>query len=71
MELGVLLLALPNQPPHGAVRIAVAGTPDEPVRSLPDPLAEDALIDRVIDRLDERMREQSIRHLGFTGGLTP
>ncbi len=35
----------------------------------PDPFADDALIDRVIDRLDERLRELSIRHLGFTGGL--
>jgi hypothetical protein len=34
-----------------------------------DPLAEEALVDRVIDRLDERLRELSIRHLGFTGGL--
>lgn len=28
------------------------------------------LLDRLLDRWEERLREQAIRHLGFTGGLT-
>jgi hypothetical protein len=37
---------------------------------LPDPTREDVLLDRLLDRFEERLREQAIRHLGFTGGLT-
>jgi hypothetical protein len=37
---------------------------------LPDPAREDVLLDRLLDRFEERLREQAIRHLGFTGGLT-
>src|SRR5262249_25906654 len=35
-----------------------------------DPLGEELLLDRLLDRFEERLREQAIRHLGFTGGLT-
>ena len=38
--------------------------------TLPDPTREDVLLDRLLDRFEERLREQAIRHLGFTGGLT-
>jgi hypothetical protein len=38
--------------------------------ALPDPAREDVLLDRLLDRFEERLREQAIRHLGFTGGLT-
>ena len=38
--------------------------------TLPDPAREDVLLDRLLDRFEERLREQAIRHLGFTGGLT-
>jgi len=37
---------------------------------LPDLAREDVLLDRLLDRFEERLREQAIRHLGFTGGLT-
>jgi hypothetical protein len=40
------------------------------VSPLPDAAREDVLLDRLIDRFEERLREQAIRHLGFTGGLT-
>ena len=43
-----------------------AGTASTP----PDPTREDVLLDRLLDRFEERLREQAIRHLGFTGGLT-
>lgn len=36
-----------------------------------DPTDDDVLLlDRLLDRWEERLREQAIRHLGFTGGLT-
>jgi hypothetical protein len=38
--------------------------------TLPDATREDVLLDRLLDRFEERLREQAIRHLGFTGGLT-
>ena len=38
--------------------------------ALPDAAREDVLLDRLLDRFEERLREQAIRHLGFTGGLT-
>ena len=38
--------------------------------TLPDPTREDVLLDRLLDRFEERLREHAIRHLGFTGGLT-
>lgn len=34
-----------------------------------DPVDEEVLLDRLLDRFEERMREQAIRHFGFTGGL--
>jgi hypothetical protein len=34
----------------------------------PDPAWEEVLFDRLLDRWEERLREQTIRHLGFTGG---
>ena len=37
---------------------------------MPDPLREEILLDRLLDRFEERLREQAIRHLGLTGGLT-
>jgi hypothetical protein len=38
--------------------------------TLPDAAREDVLLDRLLDRFEERLREQAIRHHGFTGGLT-
>jgi hypothetical protein len=35
-----------------------------------DAAQEEILLDRLFDRLEERLRDQAIRHLGFTGGLT-
>jgi len=36
-----------------------------------DPAHDDVLLlDRLLDRWEERLREQAIRHLGFSGGLT-
>jgi hypothetical protein len=37
---------------------------------LRNPLSEELLLDRLLDRFEERLREQAIRQLGFTGGLT-
>lgn len=34
-----------------------------------DPASDDILLDRLLERWQERLREQAIRHLGFTGGL--
>jgi hypothetical protein len=33
-----------------------------------DPVWEEELFDRFMDRFEERMREQAIRQLGITGG---
>lgn len=38
--------------------------------SAADRAHDDVLLDRLLDRWEERLREQAIRHLGFTGGLT-
>jgi ABC-type uncharacterized transport system YnjBCD ATPase subunit len=35
-----------------------------------DAAQEEVLLDRLVDRLEERLRDQAIRQLGFTGGLT-
>ena len=55
----------------------VGSLADTPVPSLsgaepamPDPAREEILLDRLLDRLEERLRDEAIRHLGFTGGLT-
>jgi len=42
----------------------------QPALAPPDPVREEILLDRLLDRFEERLREQAIRHLGFTGGLT-
>ena len=39
-----------------------------PLARIQDPAWEEVLLDRLLDRFEERLREQSIRHLGFTGG---
>jgi len=39
-----------------------------PPGGIQDPAWEEVLFDRLLDRWEERLREQSIRHLGFTGG---
>ena len=37
--------------------------------SAPDPAWEDSLLERLLDRWEDRIRAQSIRQCGFTGGL--
>jgi hypothetical protein len=32
--------------------------------------AEEMLVDRILDRLDDRMRDESIRRFGLSGGVT-
>ena len=63
-------------PPAGN-DVAVGSRTEPPVPStsesapaMPDPLREEILLDRLLDRFEERLREQAIRHLGLTGGLT-
>lgn len=38
--------------------------------AIADPASDDILLDRLLERWQERLREQAIRHLGFTGGLS-
>ncbi|HTT38614.1 MAG TPA: hypothetical protein VMH32_13205 [Burkholderiales bacterium] len=45
-------------------------TGPQPALAPLDPLREEILLDRLLDRFEERLREQAMRHLGFTGGLT-
>jgi hypothetical protein len=37
---------------------------------VPDPIRDEILLDRILERFEQRLREQAIRHLGFTGGVT-
>lgn len=52
-----LLLALPSDSTSGQVSDLAS-----------DPLWEALLFDRMMDRFEERLREQAIRQMGFTGG---
>jgi hypothetical protein len=54
---------------HAAIDTPVASFAGA-ASTLADPTREDVLLDRLLDRFEERLREQAIRHLGFTGGLT-
>ena len=68
---------------HGLAATAAPAAPAVPAASAPslpaatglrawpaiDPLTEDMLVDRLADLLQDRLREQALRHLGFTGGL--
>jgi hypothetical protein len=60
--------AMPS--PHPAGADPVAAFDARPAADTGEAaVAEEILVDRILDRLQERMREESIRRFGLTGGL--
>jgi hypothetical protein len=62
--------SLPIATPGTSPWMHAEESPSRAMNAVEDPLWEERLFDRFMDRWEDRLREQAIRHSGFTGGLT-
>ncbi len=68
-------VSIPDAPRHSLVGSIpsfphTSAQPSRPTAAMEDPTWEERLFDRFMDLWEDRLREQAIRHTGFTGGLT-